>query len=461
MLAARILGREATPPPVPPGVCEACCQQGRPDGPRLNSVVAALVYREASVLSQTLPAADAVQASLTAAREFAVAWLPGERHPRPSESLPATFHIAKSIAPDEGGGGDASAIRIGLAGPAEGFGLAQVNYDIATHLKADRWLVRGRGDRSRPAPCRVECAARELTSRELATWLTGLDAVVFVERPPFALLPEVAAAMGIRVVCVPDWEWLRPAAAWLPYVDLMLCPTRHTFEFVCSWAHRFGFAWRVAFVAWPIDVDRFAFRLRRRCERFVFVNGSGGWPATAEDRPGETIRRKALAAVLEAARLAPEIPMIVYADAAAVADPPVNVICRRPPADNRQLYAEGDVCLQPSHWEGIGLPLLECQAAGMPLITVDAPPMNEHHPMATVPARLTAVRLVPDCQIPAAVFSPVELANLLRRVHRCRLANASRAARRFVVGSRNWKTAAPRLRREIELEVRRGGVACR
>ena len=35
------------------------------------------------------------------------------------------------------------------------------------------------------------------------------------------------------------------------------------------------------------------------------------------------------------------------------------------------------MCLAPSRWEGLGLPLYEAIAFGMPAITNDAPPMNE------------------------------------------------------------------------------------
>jgi glycosyltransferase involved in cell wall biosynthesis len=41
------------------------------------------------------------------------------------------------------------------------------------------------------------------------------------------------------------------------------------------------------------------------------------------------------------------------------------------------LYHLGDVYVGPSRLEGIGLPLLESQACGLPLITCDYPPMNE------------------------------------------------------------------------------------
>jgi len=42
-----------------------------------------------------------------------------------------------------------------------------------------------------------------------------------------------------------------------------------------------------------------------------------------------------------------------------------------------QRFADCDVCLAISRWEGLGLPLYEAIAFGMPVITNDVPPMNE------------------------------------------------------------------------------------
>ena len=39
--------------------------------------------------------------------------------------------------------------------------------------------------------------------------------------------------------------------------------------------------------------------------------------------------------------------------------------------------AANDVSISPSRWEGLGLPLYEAVAFGMPMITNDDPPMNE------------------------------------------------------------------------------------
>ncbi len=49
----------------------------------------------------------------------------------------------------------------------------------------------------------------------------------------------------------------------------------------------------------------------------------------------------------------------------------------KPTREHLREMASCDVCLAPARWEGLGLPLYEAIAFGMPAITNDAPPMNE------------------------------------------------------------------------------------
>ncbi|MBD3307303.1 glycosyltransferase [candidate division KSB3 bacterium] len=48
-----------------------------------------------------------------------------------------------------------------------------------------------------------------------------------------------------------------------------------------------------------------------------------------------------------------------------------------PQQEYNQLFSACHVCLAPARWEGLGLHLYEAVAFGMPIITNDAPPMNE------------------------------------------------------------------------------------
>jgi glycosyltransferase involved in cell wall biosynthesis len=236
---------------------------------------------------------------------------------------------------------------------------------------------------------------------------------------------------------------------WLGDVDVMLCPTLRTADMLTKWKHQFGFPWRVETLPWPIDVSAFRYRRRERCDRFVYVHGSGGASARRRGLASDIIRRKGLEPLLDAARELRQIPLIIYARREELERIPPNVEVRTPPKRNCDLYTDGDVCLQPSLWEGLGLPLLECQAAGMPLITTDLPPMNEHSPYAVIPATEVVAGLSPNLWIPAANICPDDIARVMRAAHGQQIPMASRQAREFVVREHNWRRVRKGLLRKI------------
>ena len=63
---------------------------------------------------------------------------------------------------------------------------------------------------------------------------------------------------------------------------------------------------------------------------------------------------------------------------AAAADSRIQVLIEDQPTDQHLSFVAGcDVCLSPTRWEGLGLPLYESIAFGQPAITNDNAPMNE------------------------------------------------------------------------------------
>ena len=150
--------------------------------------------------------------------------------------------------------------------------------------------------------------------------------------------------------------------------------------------------------------------------------------------------------LLEAASLVPDIPVIIASQSPAPNSLPQNIRWQSRVSDNRRLYDEGDVCVQPSHWEGIGLQLLEAQASGLPLITTDASPMNEYRPLATIPVdRMQTVCVFGDQAVSASLMRPESLANVLKTVHGTNVRHASTMARRFIVEHHSWKSARRRI----------------
>jgi glycosyltransferase involved in cell wall biosynthesis len=283
-------------------------------------------------------------------------------------------------------------------------------------------------------------ASGRLTSpHQLRAWLKGLDWLLFVEHPYLPGVVQQAHDLGINVACVPNWEWLTVATDWLPYVDLMICPTQITYRMLRAWRRDLGFAWDVVYVPWPIDPGRFRYRRRERCGKFLFVNGTGGGPARYPDGSKACYHRKGVELIAATARLLKFVPFLLYSQRADLPPLPDNVEVRRAPSDNRDLYADGDVCVQPSHWEGLGLQLLECQAAGLPLVTTDAPPMNECRPWRTAPIVETELVFVyGDQPVDSNLVRPEALAEVLHDLHGADLREASENARAYIERERSW-----------------------
>lgn len=143
-------------------------------------------------------------------------------------------------------------------------------------------------------------------------------------------------------------------------------------------------------------------------------------------------------------------PWMVHTQVRELCQMPDNVEVQFAKVDNGSLYEQGDVCVQPSRWEGLGLSLLECQAAGMPLVTTDAAPMNEYRPLRAVPAREQEwVSVYMNQPILSHNMDPGELAATLMDLYRTDIAAASRAARKHIEEYHNWETAVRILRERM------------
>ncbi len=340
--------------------------------------------------------------------------------------------------------------KIGLVGWNTASGLGYQNRDIAVHASIDRWLVPCHRQyptlSNPPATCRIDRVRLDMDLDHIRSWLDGLDWLLFVELPCINRLPQLARELGISVACVPNWEWTSLELDWVNYVDLMMCPTKYTYKLIGEWKSRFGFAWDVVHVSWPVDTQRFPFRRRERCRRFLFVNGTGGSCGRRSDGSLTPYRRKGSEVLFEAAGMVPHIPLVVYSQADDVPLAPRNVELRKPPRRNVQLYKHGDVCVQPSHWEGLGLQLMECQASGLPLVTTDAPPMNEYQPIRAIPVAETEIVSVCGTHpITANRIDPADLARILEELYETDVSQASERARQFVVREHSWQRALPLL----------------
>jgi glycosyltransferase involved in cell wall biosynthesis len=133
-------------------------------------------------------------------------------------------------------------------------------------------------------------------------------------------------------------------------------------------------------VPWGIHPELLAVEPRRADDglvRFVFPGGFLGHRKPAEPVVEAFARARAenarllIKAQVERSRLERLQPLVD-------ADPRVELLLADEPWDEHlAAIAANDVSVSPSRWEGLGLPLYEAMAFGMPTITNDDPPMNE------------------------------------------------------------------------------------
>lgn len=438
-------------------VCRACCQLPEPRHNQPNAVVASLAH---AIVCDYWESASDPHAALRASERMV--WIEHFLDAPATPESGASDHLLSPPVPPATDLRDRTwprlfsrSPRIGLVGTNNLKGLGHQNRDLVRQLKIQDWLLTDGGDDERMAATGLTRHVHKAGSlREFAQviprFLDSIEVLLFIETPGVEGLTRKAQKRGIPVVCIPNWEWLHPGLKWLQDVDLMFCPTNYTRSLMSDWRQRFGFEWRVESCPWPIAAAAFPFQARAKCCRFVYINGTDRrYPCDRAGRP-TPVRRKGLETLLAAARLLPHIPFLVWSQVDDLPPLPPNVELRLAATDNWKLYTEGDVCVQLSRWEGLGLPLLECQAAGMPLITTDAPPMNEHNPLAVIPVSTQELlELWPRRWIAAPQLKVEDVVRVLTNWHGCDILQASRNARTFVEQTHSWDTFHLALRAQI------------
>lgn len=278
-------------------------------------------------------------------------------------------------------------IRYLLCGPCDRSGIGAMTRDIVEHGKPAGWFVtpgRHGTDDAYLRQCKVPYTLPLTQGLRVASWRmlmeTGkFDAVIFVER--LLSLPDedclrIARQAGVRIGCIPMWEAV-PKQGWPALVDFMWMPSAYT-NYRLSWMSYQDMPWQKHTYGdrWGVDVDHFKELPRTVCKRFLFAAGHGG----QRERKGADTLRKLL-------NFNPKLPFLVttqQADFPALIGHDVE-IRREDLATREEGYRDGDVLVSLSHWEGLGLPLYEAQACGMPVMAPDKPPMNECRPAWLIP----------------------------------------------------------------------------
>ena len=86
----------------------------------------------------------------------------------------------------------------------------------------------------------------------------------------------------------------------------------------------------------------------------------------------------------------------------------------------------------------------------MPLVTTDAPPMNEYQPLRTIPVTGSElVSVLGNHPLTSNHLDPADLARILEDLYQTDIAEASDNARSYVVQEHSWDKAGRMLRQAM------------
>ena len=285
--------------------------------------------------------------------------------------------------------------RIGVVGFNCNTGLGELNRQIATYAEVDRWLIKPHPQIATNDDLFVDstiCTG----GVKVQEFIRSIDTLLFCEHPYYDNLITYAKQYKKRLVCVPMMEWMTPGAkGWPQEVDLFICPTGQCFDLFSKTVNCIHFPW-------PVDVNRFKYIQRDTCNKFLFINGHGGFQG-----------RKGASVIKEALELWPEMPLLVRSQKKE--DWPKSTEFLPEEKSNADIYSTGDVLISPHSVDGLGLEPMEAMACGMPVITTDGLPWNEIPSIGKIKAHIEKrrVRRPVDWHVPSAAHLVSICKNLL------------------------------------------------
>lgn len=213
-----------------------------------------------------------------------------------------------------------------------------------------------------------------MDKKDFQRWITrnNIEAVIFNEQQwwrPVLWASETGALTGAYV----DYYTEETIPLFGAY-DFLFCNTRR---------HLSAFEWhpRAMYLPWGTDIGLFSPKSLNPVEpeRVVFFHSAGMNP----DRKGTDLVIRAFDKVRGNSKLVihsqrelktffPKLKELITG-----LENSGRLVCREETVTAPGLYHLGDVYVYPSRLEGIGLTMAEALACGLPLITVDFPPMNE------------------------------------------------------------------------------------
>lgn len=257
------------------------------------------------------------------------------------------------------------------------------------------------------------------------------DTVLTWEVPGSWKFPAIWARKDVRWVHMVHWDWFSAAPEHMSVWKMahrLLAPNT-----MCQKELQSNCGLGSTLLPVPVDTRRLVFRQRSKADLFISVYGYGGHHD-----------RRSIPEIVEAwKRMASAAPKLVIRAQKPVAEmqgaPPPGITVQQgnapEPAD---LYSIGDVALQPSRYEGVGVSLVEAQACGMPVIAVNAAPMNEIVCGPLIPVGVTNKISLMGKSLASSVPSVDGLVKILSSLKGSAISELSIKARKWAEQKFSW-----------------------
>ena len=263
-------------------------------------------------------------------------------------------------------------MRLGVIGYQSRTGIGVMINDFAEKLGAVAQLVipHDTAEFLEPSSDRdfIKCDTWSPPRGAIKRFAELVDVAITVESDWGGEVFPILREKGVKVVLLPMFEWWNPSLPMNRYVDLFICTTQQCYKGV-------GFKNKV-FIPCPIDSEKIKYRQRTGMPK-LFIHNAGNLGIGG--RKGTLEVARAFTKVKKDVRLKINSQVPLPAEVSQVVDSDDRISVSVENFDNyADLYKEGDVIIYTPHYDGQALVSAEAMMAGMPVISINAPPMDEH-----------------------------------------------------------------------------------
>jgi len=278
----------------------------------------------------------------------------------------------------------------------------------------------------------------QIDDGDFEQWIISnkLDTVIFVEEQHTKNLLPICNKLGVKSINYIVWENFNPAElAYYKQFTYIVCPTKSSHTLLTN-DYMLD---NTVCVQWGVDLDTYQWQepVKKDKPLIFFPAGFGG----VNDRKNEDAVIKTFSYICPRDKM----NLHIHTQKEGQAGQAQGIVKTSGTVDNNQLkqyYKEADVVVLPSRWEGNGLPFLEASAYGRPIITVDAPPMNERvvDGVNGFTCKVTEMKEVQGIFVKSAEIDIVDFAEkLILLEDRDLLYSMQIASRKYAEANLNWK----------------------